>query len=368
MNILYITVSFESVQRHIFTTMKRKKQEFGVFLYGIKRIKEINGLPNEVSFFNPKWKMSLGPLFYLSHMRVIATKCMERINCDKTDIMHGNMAFRDGILCRIISRKKGIPYIVSFRDTDFEVYYKWKLPWIRSACYNVLKDAKCIIFLSKPYMNKLLSVIPKRIRLLVREKSVVVPNGIDDFFIENRGIVKIVNSKVINIISVGKICKRKNQETSIKGVQILRSLGYDCRLTLVGRIEDEKYYRLIKANGFVRHIDESTKENVIEYMRESDILIVPSRTETFGLVYAEAMSQGLPIIYTRGQGFDGQFEEGYVGFSVDCEDPSEIASRVIDILNSYSTISKNCIEESARYNWSSIIDEFLEIYNCALCE
>lgn len=40
---------------------------------------------------------------------------------------------------------------------------------------------------------------------------------------------------------------------------------------------------------------------------------MPSHKETFGLVYAEAMSQGLPIIYTKNQGFDGQFPDGYVG-------------------------------------------------------
>ena len=36
--------------------------------------------------------------------------------------------------------------------------------------------------------------------------------------------------------------------------------------------------------------------------RENDIYVMPSIIETFGLVYAEAMSQGLPVIYTRGQG------------------------------------------------------------------
>ena len=40
---------------------------------------------------------------------------------------------------------------------------------------------------------------------------------------------------------------------------------------------------------------------------------LPSHAETFGLVYVEAMSQGLPIIY-EGQGFDKQFQDG----EVDC--------------------------------------------------
>ena len=51
--------------------------------------------------------------------------------------------------------------------------------------------------------------------------------------------------------------------------------------------------------------------------------------ETFGLVYAEAMSQGLPIIYTKGQGFDEQFDEGKVGYHADCFNIEEIVKRII---------------------------------------
>ena len=77
---------------------------------------------------------------------------------------------------------------------------------------------------------------------------------------------------------------------------------------------------------------------------------MPSKTETFGLVYAEAMSQGLPVIYTRGQGFDGQFEEGEVGYSVDCKDKKEISMKIIDIINNYDVISRNAINLVDRYN------------------
>ena len=73
------------------------------------------------------------------------------------------------------------------------------------------------------------------------------------------------------------------------------------------------------------------------------IFILPSIHETFGLVYAEALSQGLPIIYTRGQGFDGHFEEGEVGYSVDCYDYEEISNKVLEIITKYETISSKAV-------------------------
>lgn len=89
---------------------------------------------------------------------------------------------------------------------------------------------------------------------------------------------------------------------------------------------------------------------------------MPSHHETFSLVHAEAMSQGLPVIYSRGQGFDGQFEDGVVGFSVQYDSPEEIAEKVIDIINNYEAISQNCVEKADKFDWDKIAGKYIEIY------
>ena len=89
---------------------------------------------------------------------------------------------------------------------------------------------------------------------------------------------------------------------------------------------------------------------------------MPSLTETFGRVYAEAMSQGVPIIYTRGQGFDGFFPEGEVGFSVDPHDPEEIADRVEDIVNDYNVMSCNCLRNCRLFDWNIIAENLIDLY------
>ena len=90
---------------------------------------------------------------------------------------------------------------------------------------------------------------------------------------------------------------------------------------------------------------------------------MPSKHETFGLVYAEAMSQGLPVIYTKGQGFDGQFPEGEVGFSVAYDDPEEIAMRVKEIIADYGSISKRAVANVHRYDWKGIAQDYSELYS-----
>lgn len=366
MKILYLTVSYESVQKHISQIMESRGQVFSIYLYGIRHFNYSENIPRNVLTYNPPWKYVKGPLFYLTRMVLIARNCIKAIEEQDIEIMHGNMSFRDGIVCRYIYKKCNIPYVVSFRDTDFEIYKKWKLPWIRNTCYKVLKDARQVIFISNTYKEALLKSLPKKLQLIVSAKSSVVPNGIDEYFLNNKAEAKTINGNPIRILAVGKVCKRKNPETTVEALKILKDKGYDCTLTLVGNIEEDNYRELIKNNDFIVYIEASPKDKILEFMRKSDILIVPSRTETFGLVYAEAMSQGMPVIYTRGQGFDGQYKEGYIGYSVDCNNAHEIAKRVIDILNNFSDISKNCIKESVKYDWSLVADEYIEIYHNAI--
>lgn len=89
---------------------------------------------------------------------------------------------------------------------------------------------------------------------------------------------------------------------------------------------------------------------------------MPSKHETFGLVYAEAMSQGLPVIYTRGQGFDGQFPEGEVGFSVKYDEPEEIVMRVKEIIANYDAISTRDLANVHRYDWEDIAQDYIKLY------
>ena len=90
---------------------------------------------------------------------------------------------------------------------------------------------------------------------------------------------------------------------------------------------------------------------------------MPSKRETFGLVYVEAMSQGLPVIYTKGQGFDTQFKEGEVGYHVQYNDAEEIAETILKIAKNYKKMSENAIKKSEEFNWEDISKIYIENYN-----
>jgi glycosyltransferase involved in cell wall biosynthesis len=89
---------------------------------------------------------------------------------------------------------------------------------------------------------------------------------------------------------------------------------------------------------------------------------MPSFAETFGLVYAEALSQGLPLIYTKGQGIDGYFRDGEVGYAVDPNDPEEIADRISMILRRYLEISNFCTAQAGQFSWERIGNIYKSLY------
>ena len=122
-------------------------------------------------------------------------------------------------------------------------------------------------------------------------------------------------------------------------------------------------YGKIKSDSFTNVLPAKPKEELIEIYRQNDIFVMPSFTESFGLVYAEAMSQGLPVIYSRGQGFDGQFSEGEVGYSTDSHSASELAERVLQCMENLEQLSKNAITGARKFNWYDICRKYSEIYS-----
>ena len=168
---------------------------------------------------------------------------------------------------------------------------------------------------------------------------------------------------VLKLLFVGKVCKRKNVSTIKKAMDILDSKGIKTTLTVIGNIAEQEEYEKIKNDKRISCLSAMPKEKLIEQYRSHDVFVMASFTETFGLVYAEALTQGLPVIYTKGQGFDGQFEEGTVGFAVDCTKPESIANNIKLILSDYEKMRRNCICLSKRFDWKSITLLYNEIYH-----
>jgi len=229
---------------------------------------------------------------------------------------------------------------------------------------NVLKNAKGIFFQTSNALNNLLNKIPKSYRDEVIKKSIIIPNGIDKFWHEN----KIANSKMFNerefvLLTVASIEHNKNLLATAKAVENLNSRGLRIKYNVAGRIIDQFILDDLMQNSCFKYLGVLDKFGLLNAYRQADIFIMVSYNETFGLVYAEAMSQGLPVIYSKGQGFDGQFEEGIVGFNADSNSIQDIEKAIMKVANCYKELTTNSLECVSKFNWERIVEIYFTIYS-----
>lgn len=301
-------------------------------------------------------------IFHLKHNKIF-NDVQQKLNINEYAVVHAHSLFSNGYIAMRLKRQYGIPYIVAVRNTDANVFFK-KMIHLRRLGLEILREANQIIFLSKSYEKLVIEkYVPKDYKESIRKKVTIIPNGIDNFWFQNiANPKKTPETSNLRLLQIGDVNKNKNIETTIKAIDMLISNGYNVKLNVVGKIRDQRVYNKIKNLDYVNYLGYKTKEELINIYRENDIFVLPSINETFGLVYAEAMSQGVPVIYTRGQGFDDQFDDGEIGYSVDCMNPDEMVDRIININEDYNEISNCCIKLVYKFEWKIISYEYEKLY------
>lgn len=301
---------------------------------------------------------------YFRKQRKIFNSLIETVNVNDFDIIHSHTMMNGGWAARKLWKKYGIPYIVTARNTDLNDFLRIRA--FRPIARMIIKDAAHIMFLSEPYREAVLNKCfgsNEESKAKIMKKSKVIRNGLESFWLENKGRPKTIGGNELKLICVGKIDTNKNMLTVLQVMDILERKGQSVSFTVIGQVVDENVLQKLQLDNRVKLIEYQKKEGLINYYRDSDIYIMPSLFESFGRVYAEAMTQGLPVIYTKGQGFDGSFVEGEVGYSVNPHNPEEIADAVMKIKENYSEISSNCIRNSDLFDWALIVEELDSMYH-----
>lgn len=364
MKVLHVCIDYTKLYKNLMEKEIDQGVEVKVFHYTTRRQKNKEISDKYVYFYNCSIRLLRTPLFFKTRINFVANKFIELYK-DSHDfnLIHAHMCFLDGHIAYKAYKKWGIPYIIAVRNTDMNSWHYWNIPWNTRQGYEILKGAKKVVFLSKAYKTELIERIPVDMREELNRKSLIIPNGIDEFWhTHSKSTFKKAPEDTINILTVGTINSNKNHIAVIEAIELLIEKGYKVEYTIVGNIQNENIAEKLREKKYVKLSEFCSQDKLINIYEESDIFVLASIHETFGLVYPEAMTQGLPVIYSRGQGFDQQFQEGEVGRSVDSHKPEEIYEAIIKVLNDYEGISKRCIEASKIFDWKIISKKYYDIY------
>ncbi|MCL2687346.1 MAG: glycosyltransferase family 4 protein [Methanobrevibacter sp.] len=297
-------------------------------------------------------------LFYTFFGTLQLIKTVRKYNID---IIHGHYLFPGGliaVLAGIFTKKK--VYVTAHGSDIFCLYpqHKFMQPVIKF----VLKKVDVVLAVSEALKEEILKInipnIENKVKLNWNTVNINEFKPEDDLSLDDMQSLKSLK-KELNIpenkhviIFVGNIIKRKNVATILDGKKHLKS---DCTLVVVG---DGPLLSNLKEKAKDEEIRDviftGARNDVADLIRISDILILPSFSESFGLVLIEALACGKPVIGSNVGGIKEIITKD-VGLLVEPNDYNGLAN-AIDLI-----LTDNDLREKFKLNARNRAIDFAEV-------
>jgi D-inositol-3-phosphate glycosyltransferase len=127
--------------------------------------------------------------------------------------------------------------------------------------------------------------------------------------------------------------------------------------------------KFLKIEDVVHFIAPVARAQLADWYRASDLVCIPSYSESFGLVALEAQACGTPVVATAIGGLRTAVSDGISGSLVDGHDPkawSAVICRLILEPQRRVVLSMGAIEHASRFGWENTARKTLDVYDWAL--
>ena len=108
------------------------------------------------------------------------------------------------------------------------------------------------------------------------------------------------------------------------------------------------------------------QSKLADFYAAADVVLVPSRSESFGLVALEAQACGTPVVAAEVGGLRYVVEDGKTGFLVEGHDPGDHADRLLQILRDpalAASMGAEAARQALRFTWDATTIELLSVYD-----
>lgn len=306
----------------------------------------------------------LHKLFFFHKIDRTVREIEKTVDLSQISCCHATTLFSDGMVAMELCQRHGIPYIVAVRNCDMNAFLRY-MPHLWWVHRGVMQLADKVVFIA-PALRKRLLAHPTLLGMKneVNQKSLVLPNGINEFWIQNLQTERNLDDPH-SVMYAGIFNRNKNLPRLIRAMEVLRGKYPNLIFDVAGEGGDneEQVFEMMAARfDWIRYHGKITDlEKMKNLYRANSIFVMPSKSETFGLVYLEALSQGLSVMWSRGEAIDGMFSEK-VGESVNPLSSKDITEK-LDLLlgqpDRYKTLPAETFES---FRWPTIAQKYISIY------
>jgi len=309
------------------------------------------------------------PLFdYQPYESVLASKIVDVATYERLDVLHVHYAIPHASVAYLAqqilkSRKINLPYITTLHGTDITLV--GQDPSFEPVIFFSLNNSNAITSVSESLRKDTLKTFK------IANDVKVIPNfiKIDDYQQQpemqcHRKNFAAPNEKIL--IHVSNFRKVKRVEDVLRVFDIVRK-EIPCKLILVGdgpeRPAIDKLCRELNTCSDIISLGKIA--NPKEVLSISDLFILPSETESFGLSALEAMALKIPVISSNTGGIPELNIHGKTGYMSNVGDYEDMAKNTITLLSDEKKFQKfreNAFEQAKKFDIDAILPMYEKLY------
>jgi len=312
------------------------------------------------------------PLFkYQPYELALSSRLVDVVKNAHVDLLHVHYAIPHAYAAymakkMLIDEGIQIPIVTTLHGTDITLVGSH--PFYRPAVTFSINHSDRITAVSESLRQDTLRLFD------IKTNIEVVPNFVDIKKIESigkpcqRSLLAKKDEKIITHISNFRPLKRIMDVISIFEL-LYREIP--CKLMMVGEGPEK-----VKAIEYVEKADLEDKilflgnsNEIDKILCYSDLFLLPSEKESFGLSALEAMAHGVPVISSNTGGLPEVNKEGYSGYLSDIGDLDSMAGRARDLLTSeelHRKFKKQAKKQASLFSLEKIIGKYETIYSDAI--
>tara|TARA_Y100001954_G_scaffold137431_1_gene146536 strand:+ start:2024 stop:3160 length:1137 start_codon:yes stop_codon:yes gene_type:complete len=316
---------------------------------------------NEKLIFH-KVKVPNYPLFkFPPYELALTTKIVELVESESIEVLHVHYAIPHAyaaVSAKKILQGKGynIPIITTLHGTDITLL--GNQPSVRSVINYSINESDIVTVVSENLKKETIK------NFEIHKEIKVIPNFIDINKLNLNTKKPSSNTKVLTHISNFRPVKRV---LDVINIFKIIDKNIDCKLFMIGdgpeKVSAEKLVNEYNLDNKVFFL--GNMNDIEEVLIKTDLFLLPSESESFGLVALEAMAYSIPVLTTNKGGITEVVDNNQNGFTINVGNVTLMAEKAITILNNnkiYSKFSKKAFDKAMQFDIVNILPMYESEY------